>query len=152
MKKKVLVVLIAILFLLCYAIAPVIAQDRGVQVTFEWDQADSGDPGFWGWRMYAGTTAGGPYDYLGMDANNKAIPLVVVQYDPANPQGPFTGVGDITAPDNAETTFYFVVVAYDDQGNFSGNSNEVDYTADFVGPGEPVLRITATVIITPPSP
>ena len=148
--KRFIVALVMVLALLL-VVMPAVAQ-RGVQLTFEWDQADSGGAGFWGWRMYVGTAAGGPYNYLGVDGNGDAVPLMVVQYDPANPAGPFTGTGDLTAPDNAETTFYFVVVAFDDAGNFSGNSNEVSYTADFVGPDDPVLRITATVIITPPTP
>jgi hypothetical protein len=142
--KKLLLILILVL---SFIAVPAIAQ-RAVQINFQWDQSNIGAD-FWGWRMYVGTTAGGPYDFLGKDANDKAIPLLMVQYDPANPTGPFTGTGSIIAPDNAETTFYFVVVAYDNANNFSDNSNEVSYTADFLRPDAPVLSITGTIVVGP---
>jgi hypothetical protein len=147
--RKILMTLLIAVFLLGLASLPAAAQTKGVQINFEWDQSNI-TTNFWGWRMWVGTSPGGPYDYLGKDANDQPIPLFSVQYDPANPTGPFTGTGDITAPDNAETTFYFVVNAWDNAGNHSSDSNEVSYTADFLGPDAPTLSITGTIIISTP--
>lgn len=143
MKKWLLVLMVA----LSLVAVPAVAQ-RGFQVNLEWDQPNIPSD-FWGWKMWVGTTAGGPYDYV-TDAQGNAIPLFEVQYDPANPDGPFAGTGNILAPDNAETTFYFVVNAWDTEGNFSPNSNEVSASADFLPPEAPVLSITGTIVISPP--
>jgi hypothetical protein len=142
--RKIFIVLLACIFLFA---VPVVAQ-RAVQINFQWEQPNI-VPDFWGWKMWIGTSPGGPYDYLGKDANDQPIPLFSVQYDPTNPIGPFTGTGSIIAPDNAETTFYFVVNAWDNNGNFSVDSNEVSKTVDFLGPDPPVLTITGTIIVTP---
>jgi hypothetical protein len=139
--RKIFIVLLAAVFLFA---VPVVAQ-KAVQINFAWDQNIS--PDFQGWKMWVGTAPGGPYDYV-KDAEGNAAPLFSVPYDPANPTGPFTGTGSISAPDNAETTFYFVVNAWDTNGNNSADSNEVNYTADFLGPDPPVLTITGTIIVT----
>ncbi len=149
MIRKTLMALLVAVFLLAVAIIPAATQ-QGVQIDFQWDQANIG-PDFQGWKMWASTSPGGPYDYA-KDAQGNAIPLFEVAYDPANPTGPFTGTGSIQAPANAETTFYFVVNAWDNAGNNSPDSNEVAYTVDFAGPDAPVLSITGVIVITPPSP
>ena len=93
------------------------------QVTFAWEQLIT--PDFGGWRIYSATTAGGPYTQVGGD-----IPYV-------SRQATYTHQAQIVLPDNAETTLYFVVRAFDTNGNVSAPSNEVSKTFDFLPPPAP---------------
>jgi len=114
---------------------PAQAQEKTVNLTFAWEQAaeDTSKDDFYGWKVWYATTSGGPYTQLGAD----------VVYDGAQ-KPTYTASETLVAPDQAETTFYFVVSAYDRSGNFSGYSNEVSFTADFLGPGVPV-RFNVTI-------
>ena len=118
---------------LCFVfVVPAVAQTKQVDLTFEWDQVISAD--FYGWKLWYSATSGGPYTQLGSD----------ILYTPP-PASPYTSSEMLIAPDQAETTFYFVVNAWDTSGNPSGDSNEVSYTADFLGPSIPVqLNVTIT--------
>jgi hypothetical protein len=121
---------------MCLAfVGPAIAQTHlQVDLTFEWEQALSTD--FYGWRLFYATTSGGPYTQLGSD----------IVYGGA-PAPTYTSDEVILALDDAETTYYFVAIAGDLSDNWSGDSNEVAYTADFLGPNIPVqLRVTITPI------
>lgn len=109
-------------------------------VTFEWEQ-----PGeisdLAGWKLWVATTPGGPYDQ-GMvyfrDANGNPIAAIDIPYS-GNPGATYTADNvTIVVPDGALTTLCFVVNAWDAQGNFSANSNEVCEPFDFVGPDQPI--------------
>ena len=131
--KRLLSVFFVIALCLMF-VAPVASQTKQVDLTFEWGQTIS--PDFYGWILYYGPTAGGPYTQLGSDIVYGGTPMTT-----------YTSDEMLTAPDNAETTFYFVVSALDDSGNESGVSNEVSYRADFLPPTTPVqLNVTITTI------
>ena len=95
--------------------------------------------GFRGWKLYSSATAGGPYTQVGGDILFTAA------------QTTYTHQTQIVVPDNAETTLYFIVKAFDKKGNPSGPSNEVSHTFDFVGPPAPGnLNITLVVTVKTP--
>lgn len=109
-------------------------------VTFEWEQpGDISDLA--GWKLWVGTTPGGPYDqglvYF-RDVNGNPIAAIDIPYS-GTPGATYTADNvDIVVPDAAVTTLCFVVNAWDTDGNFSPNSNEVCEAFDFVAPGEPI--------------
>jgi len=107
------------------------------QITFAWEQTIT--PDFGGWKIYSSATAGGPYTQVGGDILFTAA------------QTTYTHQTQIVVPDNAETTLYFIVKAFDKKGNPSGPSNEVSHTFDFVGPPAPGnLNITLVVTVKTP--
>ena len=86
--------------------APVASGDYNNQtktVTLTWTQADP-DGDVTSWHVFESTTAGGPYTDLGEGTS---------PYDRTLP------------PDASGKWRYYVVVAFDNDGNFSPNSNEV---------------------------
>jgi len=120
-------IILALLLVLCIGVGVANAQTpKKIYLTFAWEQAISDD--FYGWKMWYGTTSGGPYNQLGSD----------IVYDGVQ-KPEYTCDKVITAPSGSETTFYFVVNAWDKSGNFSADSNEVSYKADFLPPNVPVL-------------
>ncbi len=127
--------LLSLFFVLVLCLAfvdPVVAQTKQIDLTFDWQQTIPAD--FYGWKMWYSATSGGPYTQLGSD----------ILYTPP-PTSAYTSDEMVVAPDNAETTFYFVVNAWDTDDNNSADSNEVSYTADFLAPGTPVqLNVTIT--------
>jgi hypothetical protein len=107
------------------------------QVTFAWEQTVTAD--FGGWKIYSSPAAGGPYTQVGGD----------ILFTSA--QTTYTHQAQIVVPDNAETTLYFIVKAFDKKGNLSGPSNEVRQTFDFAGPPAPGnLNITLVVTVRTP--
>jgi hypothetical protein len=107
------------------------------QVTFAWEQQIT--PDFGGWRIYSSSATGGPYTQAGPD-----IPFV-------QQQTTYTHQTQIVVPDNAETTLFFIVRAFDKSGNLSAPSNEVSKTFDFLSPPAPGnLNITLTVTVRTP--
>ena len=107
------------------------------QITFAWEQTIT--PDFGGWKIYSSATAGGPYTQVGGDILFTAA------------QTTYTHQTQIVVPDNAETTLYFIVKAFDKKGNPSGPSNEVSHTFDFVGPPAPgSLNINLVVTVKTP--
>ena len=123
--KKLIVILISILILTGTGSAW--ADD----IVFNWNQEISAD--FAGWKLYQGVAVGGPYlhvtdiQYSGTpeDAYQIDIPLPVVVGDPVD--------------------YFFVLTAFDTQGNESVYSNEVKYTAtDTTAPGIP-QTLTVTI-------
>jgi hypothetical protein len=107
------------------------------QITFAWEQTITAD--FGGWKIYSSPTAGGPYTQVGGDILFTAA------------QTTYTHPAQIVVPDNAETTLYFIVRAFDKKGNLSPPSNEVNHTFDFVGPPAPGnLNITLVVTVRTP--
>jgi hypothetical protein len=129
--KKLLSLFFALV--LCFTfVVPAMSQTQQVDLTFEWEQVLTAD--FYGWRLFYATTSGGPYTQLGSD----------IVYG-GSPAPTYTSDEVIFAPTGAETTYYFVAIAGDTSDNWSGDSNEVSYTADFLGPSIPVqLRVTIT--------
>ena len=135
--KRFLVLFMACVFLLA-GIVPMACGGQNT-VTFEWEQpGDISDLD--GWRLWVSDTAGGPYDdgltYL-QDANGNPIEHVYIPYG-GTPGATYTAPGVVVVvPDSATTTLCFVVNAWDTEGNFSANSNEVCEPFDFLGPGIP---------------
>jgi hypothetical protein len=54
----------------------------------------------------------------------------------------------IEAPADAETTYYFMMTAFDPQGNESVPSNEVSALIDFKGPNS-IINLTVEVVEAP---
>ena len=131
--EKIVKIMLAILLPLC--LVAVVAQAQLIRIhyvnlTLTWEQAIS--PDFYGWKVWYSTTSGGPYEQLG-DA---------IIYD-GEMQPDYSCEQVVVAPGGSETTFYFMVNAWDKSGNFSNDSNEVSYKADFLPPDAPVLlRVT----------
>ena len=122
--------LVSVLLVFCLIIPSALTQTVDVDITFAWEQVMAVDLD--GWRMYVSNTAGGPYTQLGPDFVYDGTPLPT-----------YTNIFTATAPGSSETTFYFVVTAYDTDANESGYSNEVSHTVDLLSPDSPTnLRIT----------
>lgn len=86
--------------------APVLSADYNNQtktVTLTWTQDDP-DGDVASWKVYKSSTAGGPYAEVG---------------DGTSPYS------YVVQPSDSGKWLYFVVVAFDNEGNFSPNSNEV---------------------------
>lgn len=130
--KKFLVALVLVLAVVFCGL-PAMAGDK--QLIFQWEQTLTSD--FYGWKLYMSETAGGPYIQFGAD----------IVYD-GNPASDYSSTEILTSPDGQEKTYYFVVNAWDIEGNFSGDSNEVNVLIDFLAPGVPV-SLTVTVQAVP---
>lgn len=85
------------------------------EVTLAWDKNSESDLA--GYIIYRGTTSGGPYIQTGSDV--------------IAPESTFTDV------DLADGTYFWVVTAYDNDGNESGYSNEVTKRIDTTSPTPP---------------
>lgn len=115
---KKLILILAILLIPLFAFA-------ATSVTLNWDP--NTEPDLAGYRLYRSTTSGSGY----------------------------SKVGEITAPSTEFTdtvimdgTYYWVVTAFDANGNESGFSNEVSAVLDSTPPGAPAgLKITITIVI-----
>jgi hypothetical protein len=102
-------------------------------LVFSWNQTISTD--FAGWKLYRATAPS-------------------VQVTPANLVATITYDGTVrqeyqstqamTAPDGVETTWYFVLTAFDNSANESAKSNEVSVVIDF---GAPVAPFTFKVTV-----
>ena len=99
-------------------------------LTFTWEQVIS--PDFAGWHLHVSETSGGPY----------AIAAEII-YDGIE-QPEYTSTEPITAPKGQTTLYYFVMSAFDNEGNESGFSNEVSTVIDFESPSAP-FSLTITV-------
>ena len=87
-----------------------------------------------GWKLSKSATQGGPY------VLEKTINYIA-------PQTTYSDTLPITVPDNAVTTLYFVLTAFDTSGNESGYSNEALVRIDFEKPSVP---FTFTIIVATP--
>lgn len=128
MRRK-FFILIAFLFVL---LVPVItlAQSAPVDATFAWEQPDYDECNYW--ILYWGAQSGGPYT-----VGQVRIDKEILQPEQSKQV-------TISYPENAKTTYYFVMVAFKDETIYSNNSNEVPLEVDFRNPpGTPVnLRVT----------
>lgn len=110
MKK---VILLAVIFS-CLVAAPVIAKD----INFAWDANSESDLA--GYRLYQSGTSGS-YTY---GSGNEVAEI---------PAGT-----EVCTIDAADGTWYWVLTAYDTNGNESGPSNEVSANVDQTAPESPI--------------
>ncbi|GAG36276.1 unnamed protein product [marine sediment metagenome] len=123
--KKLFLILVLVLL-------PAIALAGSKDLTFAWDQVISED--FGGWELHYGTSPG------------VYTAVIDIKYI-AGDDGEYSATQTIVAPDGAETTFYFAILAYDTVGNKSVFSNEVSTTLDFEAPLVPqTLRVTVETL------
>ncbi len=136
MIRKALITLLIAVFLVVVAVPFAYAGDK--QLTFQWEQTLV--PDFDSWKLYMSEVSGGPYTQFGAK----------IVYD-GTPSPNYSISKVLTSPDGQEKTYYFVVNAWDDKGNFSADSNEASAVIDFLAPGVPVT-LTVTVQAAPPPP
>ena len=104
-----------------------------MDVTLGWDANSETDLA--GYKIYYGTTAGGPYN--GSGSSEGASPIVIPLGSLANPASP-----GFTVHGLADNTYYLVATAYTTAGLESGYSNEVSAQASSTPPptnGAPTL-------------
>lgn len=121
--KYAIVAVLSILLLCTFA--------QAEEITFEWNQVIPSDMA--GWKLYSASQPGGPY-----------TPFMDLSYS-GNPAGTYSQ--DMTIPEvvGNPVDYYFVLTAYDTEGNESGFSNEVKWTAeDTTAPTSP-QTLTVTV-------
>jgi len=116
MFKRIMTSLVVLLMVSC----PMVFAGQ-VDLTFEWDP--NTEPDMAKYELFQ-RIAGGAYDY----ANPKKTVNCQVQ---ATGCLPTTVDHTITAPDGVATTYQFVAKAVDTAGMRSGDSNEVEFVADF---------------------
>jgi hypothetical protein len=87
-----------------------------MDVTLAWDANSEAD--LRGYKLYYGTTQGGPYNGIG--SSDGGSPILIPLSSLPDPTSPGIAVRGI-----AEGTYYFVVTAYNTEGVESGYSNEV---------------------------
>lgn len=128
--KKVLMVLLVLVFSLMMFVSSAMAGEKTLR--FNWDQENIPSD-FAGWRIYISTISEGPYTQFGDD----------LIYDPE--QTEFTTDKVQVAPDGQETTFYFIIKAFDTRANLSGTPDEISITIDFEAPDAP-FSFTVTIV------
>jgi hypothetical protein len=127
-----------LLFTVAFLMVAMLAFAGSNTVTFEWEQpGDVTD--LHSWRLYVSDVPGGPYDdgmvYF-LDGGGNAVPHILIPYLGA-PEVVYNTIGTVVVPDQAVTNLCFVLNAWDIDGNFSGNSNEVCNPFDFLNPSVP---------------
>ena len=125
MKKILLILALCGLLVL-----PTWASAGDKELTFAWNQ-DLTVP-LTGWKLYTANTAGGPYPETAW----VVIPFVAEQQE-------YTSDQVFISPDGEIHTYYFVLTAYNDNGQ-SAYSNEVSCQIDFQKPGMP-FNFTVTI-------
>lgn len=103
-------------------------------VTLAWEQSISSD--FAGWKLYVSQTSG-----IVPDGN----PAFIIDYGGVD-QGTYTTVKSIVSPNGEEITYYFVMTAFDNEGNESDASNEIFKVIDFLSPDDP-LSLRFVIVI-----
>ncbi len=99
-----------------------------MDVTLAWDA--NGETDLAGYKVYYGSTAGGPYN--GSGSSEGASPIIVSLGSLVNPSSP-----EFTVHGLAEGTYYFVATAYNAGGLESGPSNETYTQASTTPPPTP---------------
>jgi len=129
MRRKIrtcVMAMAALLFLVSISLAGT------TNVTFQWDA--NTEPDIAGYRLYQSTTSN-TYVYGSSSANLIADVI----------HNPVDNLMETTVNSIADGTYFWVVTAYDTEGNESGPSNEVTETLDATAPGCPAnLLITFT--------
>lgn len=103
---------------------PMLSIGAEKELTAAWRQVLPEPNDLSGWKLYKGTTSGGPY---GLE---KTINYVVEQ-------SIYEDIFPVTVPDKQVTILYFVLTAFDINGNESGYSNEASIRIDFKPPDGP---------------
>lgn len=113
MKKLIAILgIIAIIGLVLF----MAVQAHAMDVTLVWDANVESDLA--GYKVYYGTSSGGPYNGAGASGGNS--PIVVPLNSLANQSLPEYAVNNLP-----NATYYFVLTAYDTEGLESGYSNQV---------------------------
>ena len=128
MKK--LLVLVA-LFVLCVVQG---AAAENVTINIEWKQVLTED--FGGWNVYMSDTP----TVLPIESNL----LTKITYAGA-PQEKYTSAQPVMVAQGTEKKLYFILTAFDEEGNESEPSNEVSATMDFLPPDSPFGLIISVV-------
>lgn len=124
--KKFLTILL-ILFA-CVAFAQ---QSPRRDLLFAWDQTIV--PDLAGWKLYMSETAGSGY-----------VEVAEITYG-GTPTAEYTTDFEVIGSTGQVKQYYFVLTAFDLDGNESGYSNEVQAVVDFEAPDAPfTLRVTIT--------
>ena len=118
--KKLLLAVVAFFFMCGMAMA-------ASNVTFEWDANSESDLA--GYRLYQSQTPG---VYTFGDGNQVATIS--------------TGTETVQITDVLDGTYFWVLTAYDTNGNESGPSNEVTANLDTLSPNAPIT-VTITIVI-----
>ena len=104
---------------------------KGKQLRFEWDYAQPPED-IAGFRLYGSDVSGGPYE-----------PIVGMPWSEVSEN--FSAIRVIKVEDGVTSIKYFVLTAYDTEGNESIKSNEVFAIIDFEAPVKP-YTLTVTVV------
>ncbi len=115
-RSRVLWVFVLILSVFAFAQVFYLNHAYAFDVTLGWDP--NTETNMAGYKVYYGTTQGGPYN--GSGSNERTSPILVPVNRLANVARPECTVRGL--PDG---TYYFVITAYNTQGLESGYSNEV---------------------------
>jgi hypothetical protein len=138
MFKRASTLVIALLaFVAVSVISPSAVCAGNKSLTFTWNQVIS--PDFAGWKLFYKAYWSG-----NLDQANYTEFLDIPYSGVEAPE--YSSEGSLTSPDGETHTYYFVLWAYDDKGNWSGPSNELPVEIDFEGPQSPT---TLKVIIRP---
>jgi hypothetical protein len=108
--------LVVCTLILIYSLSPCYALD----VTLAWDA--NSDTDLAGYKIYYGTTAGGPYKGTGSSDGASPIVVPLSSTNLVSPQFTVHGLPD--------GTYYFVATAYNTEGYESGYSNQVSTSAN----------------------
>ena len=108
------------------------------EITLAWDANSETDLA--GYKLYYDKDVSGP-EYIGIGINEGDSPIEIPLFDLSDTQNPQFKVTGLTTG-----TYYFVVTAYDNVGNESGYSNEVNPTVDTSAPSNP-SGLNVTVIV-----
>ena len=122
MKKLILILAILLIAFPAY----------GAEILFQWEQDIS--PDFAGWKLYMNTEPG---------VTSDGEPFAEILYETQSDT--YTTEQVIEPPANVETTYYFVMTAYDHNGNESDISEEVNVTFDYEAPAKP-FSFTVTIV------
>ena len=126
--KKITILAVIALFLLGTA-----AWAGQKTITFQWTQLMTNTDGsvltnLGGWHFYQGTTSNG----------ESTTPVATVNFTTQQPT--YTYQMQITVPDNAETTYYFKMDAFNTLGKKSDLSAEISAVADLLPPNTTITQ------------
>lgn len=110
-----------------------VSSGYALDVTLAWDA--NSETNLAGYKIYYGTTAGGPYN--GSGSSEGASPIDVPLNSLTNPSSP-----EFTIHGLADGPYYFVATAYNTEGLESGYSNEASTQGSTTAPpanGAPIL-------------
>lgn len=128
---------IAVLLTVLFTFAFVSGATAGTKnITFRWEQTLSAN--FGGWILYArqGSSGGGDL--------SQYTTIATIDYS-GNPLPEYETMEIVPSPDGQAIEYFFVLTAFDNEGNESTASNEVSKVIDFESPAAPE-RLIITII------